>query len=120
MANENLIETVSKFCALVPQELNLKDAYIFAPEAKGYKYDEVNPDVVLVFSNIASFHEIDEQLNRLMKTAGVQFQLQILEENEMNIDNPLAWEVLNNCIEIGVGQRKAEFNSKSTTAQKEL
>ncbi len=119
MVNEKLINKVRNFCATVPPELQLQDVYIFAPESKGYKFDDLRPNIALVFAHISSFHEVEYRLHELLKWVDIDFELQILEESEMNIENPLAWEILNHSVEVVVGKMESEVKAESSTTQQQ-
>lgn len=105
MVDQKLIIELQNFCVSLPSELKLQDAYLFAPESKGYKFDEQNPDLALVFSHVSNFHKLEYQLKQLMITAGINYHLLILEECEMNIDNPIAWEIFHNSVEIIINRK---------------
>jgi hypothetical protein len=104
MVNEQIRDAVQSFISTIPEQLGLKEIYIFGTESNNNTINETCPDLALIFYSFVSYHDIANRMNQLMQASAILFNLHILDENEFNSENPLAWQILQNGIEFTVGK----------------
>ena len=100
MVNKSIIDTANKYVRQIPDELNVKKAFLFGSFAKGLDRKDSDIDVALIISNMTDFFDVQMQLMRIRRKVDLRIEPHPIEESDFTKINPLAYEIQKNGIEL--------------------
>jgi uncharacterized protein len=100
MVNESIIETARRYIRQIPEEMDLKMAFIFGSYAKGIEREDSDIDIALVLGKMDDFYAVQMQLMRLRREIDLRIEPHPIWEQDFNIQNPFAYEIQKTGIEI--------------------
>ena len=100
MVNQSVIETAQRFIRQIPAAMDLKKAFLFGSFASGTENENSDIDIAVVIGNMDDFFSVQMQLMRLRRTIDLRIEPHPIWEKDFNSQNPLAYEIQKNGIEI--------------------
>lgn len=100
MVNKSIIETASKYVRLLPNEMDVRKAYLFGSYAKGLDNEDSDIDIAIVIGQMPDFFDTQMQLMRLRRKIDLRIEPHPICESDFNNMNPFAYEILKTGIEI--------------------
>jgi len=101
MDKTSAFEIVSKYIGYLINDKNLqiKRAFIFGSYAKDKFHSDSDIDIALVMANVNDIIEMQIQLMVLRRDFSIDIEPHPISENDFNLTNPLAYEVIKTGIE---------------------
>lgn len=87
---------------ILPNDLEVKKAYLFGSFAKGKEREENDIDVALILGNMPDFFSTQRQLRKLRSTIDLRIEPHPIEQKDFNSLNPFAHEIEKTGIEINI------------------
>ena len=103
MVNKSVIETAKKYVKQIPDNLDLRRAFLFGSYAKGIEREDSDIDIALVIGKMDDFFSVQMQLMRLRRKIDMRIEPHPIMEKDFNIQNPFAYEIEKTGIEITKG-----------------
>jgi predicted nucleotidyltransferase len=101
MDKSRAIEIVNKYILVLKKEkLNLKHAYLFGSYSNGKNNDDSDIDIALVISDKRNRIDMQSMLIKLTKEFDYIIEPHPIKEQDFNIDNPFASEILKTGIKL--------------------
>ncbi len=100
MVDQSVIETAKKYIKQIPESMELKKAYLFGSYAKGNERDDSDIDIALVIGKMDDFFATQMQLMRIRRKIDLRIEPHPIYDQDFNIQNPLAYEIQQNGIEL--------------------
>ena len=104
MVNQSIINTAEKYLKSIPKEFNLKKAFLFGSFARGNQNEDSDIDIALIIGKMDNFFLAQIQLMKLRRKIDLRIEPHPIEENDFNVSNPFANEILRTGIEISWGK----------------
>lgn len=101
MVDQSILKTVKNFLELVPENLGLRQAYLFGSYAKGLEKESSDVDVALVFDRMGDFFQTQQVLRKLRRKVDLRIEPHPLKSEDFNSKNPFAKEIQETGILIG-------------------
>jgi uncharacterized protein len=102
MVNPAIIATVKKYLDQIPNDIDIKKAYLFGSYARGAEHADSDIDIALVIKNMPDFFDMQMQLMRLRRTIDLRIEPHPIGENDFTSANPFAYEIQKHGIEIEI------------------
>jgi predicted nucleotidyltransferase len=93
MVDQSILKTVKTFIELVPENLGLRQAYLFGSYAKGLEKESSDVDVALVFDRMGDFFQTQQVLRKLRRNVDLRIEPHPLQLKDFNSSNPFAKEI---------------------------
>ena len=93
MVDQSILKTVKNFLALIPENLGLRQAYLFGSYAKGLEKESSDVDVALVFDRMEDFFQTQQVLRKLRRKVDLRIEPHPLKSEDFNSNNPFAKEI---------------------------
>lgn len=93
MVDQSILKTVKNFLALVPENLGLRQAYLFGSYAKGLEKESSDVDVALVLDRMGDFFQTQQVLRKLRRKVDLRIEPHPLKSEDFNSNNPFAKEI---------------------------
>jgi uncharacterized protein len=100
MVNQSIIETAKLYIRQIPENMDLKKAYLFGSYAKGAEREDSDIDIALVIGNMDDFFSVQMQLMRLRRRIDLRIEPHPIHYRDFNIQNPFAYEIQQTGIEL--------------------
>ena len=100
MVDLSVIATAKKYIQQIPENLNLRKAYLFGYYAKGLEREDSDIDIALAIGEMDDFFSVQMQLMRLRRNIDLRIEPHPILEKDFNIQNPFAREIQKTGIEI--------------------
>jgi predicted nucleotidyltransferase len=100
MVNQSIIDTVKLYIQKIPDNMEIKKAYLFGSYAKGCEHKDSDIDIAIVIGKMDDFFAVQMQLMRLRRTIDLRIEPHPIWEGDFNIQNPFAYEIQKTGIEI--------------------
>jgi uncharacterized protein len=100
MVDPAIIKTAENYIKQIPKDLGVKKSYLFGSYAKGIEREESDIDIAIILENMTDFFAIQRQLMRLRRNIDLRIEPHPINERDFNNDNPFAYEIQKNGIEI--------------------
>ena len=100
MVNQSVIETVKKYLHQIPEEMDLKKAYLFGSYALGREHEDSDIDIALVIGKMDDFFKTQMQLMRLRRKIDLRIEPHPILHEDFNLQNPFAYEIQKTGIEL--------------------
>ncbi len=100
MVNKSVINTALKYISLIPEEFDVKKAYLFGSCAKGIEKEDSDIDIALVIGNMADFFQTQLQLMRIRRDVDLRIEPHPIEESDFTSLNPFAFEIQKSGLEL--------------------
>nr|WP_035467839.1 nucleotidyltransferase domain-containing protein [Algoriphagus mannitolivorans] len=101
MVNSEILKNVKSFLTLIPENLGLREAYLFGSYAKGLEKESSDVDVALVFDRMDDFFQTQQALRKLRRKIDLRIEPHPLNSEDFNSQNPFAKEIKETGILIG-------------------
>ena len=105
MVNKSIIDTAIKYIRQIPDDLEVKKAFLFGSYAKGLEREESDIDIALIIGNMTDFFATQMQLMRLRRKIDLRIEPHPIEESDFTIMNPFAYEIQKNGIELKIDEK---------------
>ncbi len=102
MVDNSIIDTVTKYIQQIPNDLDIKKAYLFGSYAKGLNKEESDIDVAIVIGNMTNFFSTQMLLMRIRRKIDLRIEPHPIGESDFTNLNPFAYEIQNSGIEIKI------------------
>lgn len=93
MVNSEILKNVRSFLALIPENLGLKEAYLFGSYAKGLEKESSDVDIALVFDRMNDFFQTQQDLRKLRRQVDLRIKPHPLKMEDFYPLNPFAKEI---------------------------
>lgn len=93
MVNSEILKNIKSFLTLIPENLGLREAYLFGSYAKGLEKESSDVDVALVFDRIEDFFQMQQELRKLRRKVDLRIEPHPLKSQDFNSQNPFAKEI---------------------------
>jgi len=100
MVNQSIIDTAKLYIQRIPENLELKKAYLFGSYAKGNEQNDSDIDIAIVIGKMDDFFSVQMQLMRLRRTIDLRIEPHPILEEDFNNQNPFAYEIQKTGIEL--------------------
>ena len=100
MINQSVIDTAKRYVGRIPQNMELKKAYLYGSYAKGNQHIDSDIDVAVIVGKMDDFFPIKMEFMRLRRTIDLRIEPHPIWEDDFNIQNPFAIEIQNTGIEL--------------------
>lgn len=100
MVKKSIIETATNFVKQIPNELEIKKAYLFGSYAKGAEREDSDIDIAVVFGNMTDFFATQMLLMRLRRKIDLRIEPHPINEADFSNLNPFAYEIKSSGIEL--------------------
>ncbi|HET8838150.1 MAG TPA: nucleotidyltransferase domain-containing protein [Flavobacteriaceae bacterium] len=100
MVNQGIIEIIRKYLSLLPENLEVKKAYLFGSFAKGKEHEGSDIDIALIFNDLTDFFSTQRQLRKLRRSIDLRIEPHPIAQKDFNSMNPFAQEIKRNGMEI--------------------
>ncbi len=93
MVKKSIIDTAVKYIKQVPDELDVKKAYLFGSYAKGSDKEDSDIDIALVLGNMTDFFATQMELMRIRRKVDLRIEPHPICESDFTSIDPLADEI---------------------------
>lgn len=93
MVNQGIIDTATKYLALVPPQFGLKRAFLFGSYAQNSADANSDIDVALVLESMPDFFSTQQALMKLRRNIDLRIEPHPIKVEDFNRDNPFAAEI---------------------------
>ena len=100
MVNQSIIDTAKLYIKSIPENMEIKKAYLFGSYAKGNEHNDSDIDIAIVIGKMDDFFSVQMQLMRLRRTIDLRIEPHPIWEGDFNIQNPFAYEIQKTGIEL--------------------
>ncbi len=100
MVNQSVIDTAKLYLRQIPENMEIKKAYLFGSYAKGTEQEDSDIDIAIVVGKMDDFFSTQMQLMRLRRTVDLRIEPHPIWEGDFNIQNPFAYEIQKTGIEL--------------------
>lgn len=100
MVDQSIIETAKRYIHSIPQNLELKKAFLFGSYANGNAHLDSDIDIAVVIGRMDDFFSVQMQLMRLRRSIDLRIEPHPIWEGDFNIQNPFAYEIQQSGIEL--------------------
>lgn len=100
MVKKSIIETASRYVKQLPDDLDVKKAFLFGSCARGLENEDSDIDIAVVIGNMSDFFSIQMQLMRLRRKIDLRIEPHPIGEADFTHLNPFASEIQKTGIEI--------------------
>jgi predicted nucleotidyltransferase len=100
MVNQAVIDTARLFLKSIPEDLEVKKAYLFGSYARGNEHSDSDIDIAIVLGKMDDFFSVQMQLMRLRRSIDLRIEPHPIWEGDFNIQNPFAYEIKKTGIEL--------------------
>lgn len=100
MVNQSIVDTAKRYIQSIPQNLEIKKAYLFGSYAKGNEHTDSDIDIAIVVGKMDDFFSLQMQLMRLRRAVDLRIEPHPFWEGDFNIQNPFAYEIQKTGIEL--------------------
>lgn len=100
MVNQSVIEIARQFVRQVPNDLELKKAYLFGSHAKGSANENSDIDIALIFGHMPDFFDTQMLLMRLRRTIDLKIEPHPIKESDFTLFDPFVFEIVSQGIEL--------------------
>ena len=102
MVKKSIIDIAIRYIKHIPDDLEVKKAYLFGSYAKGYEKENSDIDIALVIGNMTDFFSTQMQLMRIRRKVDLRIEPHPIAESDFTDQNPFAYEIKSSGIEITV------------------
>jgi predicted nucleotidyltransferase len=74
MVNQSIIDTVKLYIQKIPDNMEIKKAYLFGSYAKGCEHKDSDIDIAIVIGKMDDFFAVQMQLMRLRRTIDLRIE----------------------------------------------
>ncbi|MBI5217464.1 MAG: nucleotidyltransferase domain-containing protein [Bacteroidia bacterium] len=108
MDKETVFGIAEKYLYFLTNEkkYDIKKAYIFGSYAKGIAHDESDIDIAVILPYIDDIFDLQVQMMLLRRNFSIDIEPHPIQEEDFNIMNPLAYEIMKTGIEIQIRNHK--------------
>jgi predicted nucleotidyltransferase len=100
MDKREAVNIAQKYILNVNRKFNIEKAYLFGSFAKGTQHSDSDIDLAIVFKNVDDIIEMQIKLLQLRSEDDLIIEPHPFLKKDFNLSNPMAAEVLKNCIEL--------------------
>ena len=100
MVDQSIIETAIRYIHSIPENLELKRAFLFGSYASGKAHPDSDIDIAVVIGHMDDFFSVQMQLMRLRRSIDLRIEPHPIWEGDFNIQNPFAYEIQRTGIEL--------------------
>jgi predicted nucleotidyltransferase len=100
MVTESAVIIAKKYLSSLPEDLDIKRAYLFGSYAKGTQREESDIDIAVVLGHMDDFFEMQMELFRRRRKIDLRIEPHPFVEEDFSDNNPVAVEIMNSGIEI--------------------
>jgi len=100
MVNQSIIDTAKLYIQKIPENMEVKKAYLFGSYAKGNEHNDSDIDIAIVLGKMDDFFAVQMQLMRLRRSIDLRIEPHPILEGDFNIQNPFAYEIQKTGIEL--------------------
>ena len=100
MVDQSIIETAIRYIHSIPENLELKRAFLFGSYASGKAHPDSDIDIAVVIGHMDDFFSVQMQLMRLRRSIDLRIEPHPIWEGDFNIQNPFAYEIQQTGIEL--------------------
>ena len=100
MVKKSIINTVVRYLKQIPNDLEVKKAFLFGSYAKGLEREDSDIDIALVIRNMNDFFATQMELMRIRRKIDLRIEPHPIEESDFTSMNPFANEIQESGIEI--------------------
>ena len=100
MVKEAALNIARKYINNLPENIDVKVAYLFGSYAKNAQTDESDIDIAIVIENMSDFFEVQMQLLRSRRSIDLRIEPHPISLNDFNELNPLADEIMHSGIRL--------------------
>ena len=100
MVKKSIINTAVRYLKQIPNDLEVKKAFLFGSYAKGLEREDSDIDIALVIGNMNDFFETQMELMRIRRKIDLRIEPHPIEESDFTSMNPFANEIQEYGIEI--------------------
>ena len=93
MANQSVIDIAKRYIQSIPENMELKKAYLFGSYANGNEHIDSDIDIALVIGKMDDFFSVQMQLMRLRRSIDLRIEPHPISEEDFNGQNPFAYEI---------------------------
>ena len=90
MVDQSIIETAIRYIHSIPENLELKRAFLFGSYASGKAHPDSDIDIAVVIGHMDDFFSVQMQLMRLRRSIDLRIEPHPIWEGDFNIQNPFA------------------------------
>ncbi len=100
MVDRAVIEIITRYLALIPEEMGAQKAYLFGSYAMNRQREGSDIDVAVILDRMPDFFSAQRRLMRLRRTVDLRIEPHPLCLQDFDEGSPLALEIQKNGIEI--------------------
>jgi predicted nucleotidyltransferase len=100
MVNKSIIDTAVRYLKMLPNEMQIKRAFIFGSHAKGYDKEDSDIDIAIVLGNMTDFFSTQMQLMRIRRKVDLRIEPHPIDESDFTNMNPFAFEIQKSGVEL--------------------
>lgn len=104
MVKKSIIDTATNFIKQIPNELDVKKAYLFGSYAKGLEKEDSDIDIAVVVGNMTDFFATQMILMRVRRKIDLRIEPHPILETDFSDWNPFAHEIKKSGIELKIIQ----------------
>ena len=102
MVDKSIINIVTNYIQQIPNDLDIKKAYLFGSYAKGLNKEESDIDIAIVIGNMTDFFSTQMLLMRIRRKIDLRIEPHPIGESDFTNLNPFAYEIQKSGIEIKI------------------
>ena len=100
MVDKKIIELAKTYIKLIPNNMDLKGAYLFGSYVNGNEREESDIDIALVIGKMNNFFDTQRMLMKLRRKIDLRIEPHPIGESDFTEKNPFAFEIKKNGIEL--------------------
>jgi predicted nucleotidyltransferase len=102
MDKRESIKIAQRYIDEVRARYDISRALLFGSFAKGNYHIDSDIDIAIIFKNVNNLFDTQVELMQLRSNSNLQIEPHAFRESEFISDNPLAYEVMQNHVELSV------------------
>ena len=102
MVDQKIIDKVKQFLSLIPNELGLKEAYLFGSFVKGDEREGSDIDIALILENMSDYFLTQSKLRKIRRNVDLRIEPHPIKSEDFNNSNPFAYEVETTGIRVNI------------------
>ncbi len=100
MADKSVIRIAENFLNYIPEEIDVKGAYLFGSHVRGTEGEESDIDIAVIIKNMSDFFDVQMKLMRTRRLVDLRIEPHPIDEKDFSDQDPFVHEIKQNGIEI--------------------
>lgn len=94
------IKTANLYLDTIRGKYKFSKAYLFGSYSRGISHKDSDIDIAIVFTDLQDYFNMQLELMRLRRSIDTRIEPHPIDENDFNVSNPLAAEIIRYGIEL--------------------